>query len=368
MDLSIIANRFALLDIPQQLTLVVSTIGAGQAVRLTGPFVGAQLTGAVRVDEGVFYFRDLLEKRIVSLEDSLAREIFPVEELRARGLATPLRTRLLDSLRIRGLELDMGPDVWLRSSEANVQLGGQLVVNKAAGAYLLEGTLNAQRGTYRLPLRVATRQFLVTDGSVRYFGTPDLNAQLDLNATYTVTTVPVDEEPEQIRIFAHIGGTLLAPRLTLSSDVEPPLPETEIISYLLFGRPSFQLAATGDPKANQQFVVQQAAGLLSGELERALVSDLRVPLDYLELRPSDVGWGPWVARAGVQLGPKTFVIASATYCPQGQSLLPGATLQYRFSRQWRTELSAEPVNLCRRGSATSLEQQFGIDLLWERRY
>ena len=368
MDLSIIANRFELLDIQQQLTLVVSTIGPDQAVRLTGPFLGAQLTGAVRVDEGVFYFRDLLEKRIVSLEDSLAREIFPVEELRARGLATPLRTRLLDSLRIRGLELEMGPDVWLRSSEANVQLGGQLVVNKEAGAYLLEGTLNAQRGTYRLPLRVATRQFLVTDGSVRYFGTPDLNAQLDLNATYTVTTVPVDDEPEQIRIFAHIGGTLLAPRLTLTSDIEPPLPETEIISYLLFGRPSFQLAATGDPKANQQFVVQQAAGLLSGELERALVSDLRVPLDYLELRPSDVGWGPWVARAGVQLGPKTFVIASATYCPQGQSLLPGATLQYRFSRQWRTELSAEPVNFCRRGSATTLEQQFGIDLLWERRY
>jgi translocation and assembly module TamB len=368
MDLSIIANQFELLDVRDQLTLVVSTQGPDQAVKLTGPFIGAQLTGAVLVNEGVLYFRDLLEKRIISLEDSLAREVFSIEELRARGLATPLRTRLLDSLRIRELQLEMGPDVWLRSGEANVQLGGQLTVEKDAGAYRLDGTLNAQRGTYRLPLRVATRQFLVTDGSVQYFGTPDLNAQLDLNASYTVSTVPTENEPEQIEIYAHIGGTLLAPRLTLTSDVEPPLPETEIISYLLFGRPSFQLAATGDPRDNQRFVVQQAAGLLSGELERALVSDLRVPLDYLELRPSDVADGPWVARAGVQLGRKTFVIASATYCPVGQTFLPGATLQYRFSRQWRTEISAEPVNLCRRGSATTLDQQFGIDLLWERRY
>ena len=52
----------------------------------------------------------------------------------------------LDSLRIRGLDLDMGTDVWLRSNEANIQLTGTVALSKERSSYLLSGTLQAPRG------------------------------------------------------------------------------------------------------------------------------------------------------------------------------------------------------------------------------
>ena len=46
----------------------------------------------------------------------------------------------------------------------------------------VDGVLTTGRGTYRLPIGPATREFSVTRGEVRYFGTPDFNAALDIEA------------------------------------------------------------------------------------------------------------------------------------------------------------------------------------------
>ena len=50
----------------------------------------------------------------------------------------------------------------------------------------------------------------------------------------------------------------------------------------------------------------------------------------------------------------------------------GATLQFRFSPEWRTEASFEPVQNCAFADPnqlqTDLRQQVGFDLFWERRY
>src|SRR5207249_5941482 len=151
----------------------------------------------------------------------------------------------LDSLQIDDLELEMGSDVWLRSDEANIQLAGSVRLIKQRDQYLVSGTLQAVRGTYRLKVgSVLSREFVVTEGTVKYFGTPDQDAALDIAAKHVVHPVPTQAQrnPEDITVVAHITGTLLVPKVTLEAE-KRKLSQTEIISYLLFGTSSGGLAA-----------------------------------------------------------------------------------------------------------------------------
>ena len=84
-------------------------------------------------------------------------------QLREEGLATALEVLLLDSLRIDSLEVVMSRDTWLRSREANIQLAGSLTVDRGGDTFVLNGTLQTPRGSYRLDLMPAfTREFTVT--------------------------------------------------------------------------------------------------------------------------------------------------------------------------------------------------------------
>src|SRR5262249_21172845 len=160
------------------------------------------------------------------------------------------------------LRMNMGSEVWLRSTEANIQLAGNVIFSKEAAQYQVEGTLNTTRGTYRLPLagfEFATREFAVTRGDLRFLGTPDLNALVDIEAQYLLRRRVGDD----VRILVHIGGTLYFPTIALSSDARPPIPEAEIISYLLFGGPVNTTSAGA--KQAQQAAVQSVTSALYGQ-------------------------------------------------------------------------------------------------------
>jgi autotransporter translocation and assembly factor TamB len=266
----------------------------------------------------------------------------------------------------------MGEDVWLRSNEANIQLTGSVTVNKTRDTYLLSGTMQAPRGTYRLIVGPVTREFVVTRGTVQYFGTPDLDAALDIEASHVVHPLPGPGQPPEITVVAHIGGTLRLPRLTLTAE-NADYSQNELLSYLITGKPSFELSG-----GQGAYVRGVAASLLAGELERTVVSDLGVPLDYFEIRPGD----PTNPLSGAQLaagwaiGAKTFLVLNAGgFCQRTRQTRfmnsLGATLQFRFSPEWRTEASFEPIRNCAVGDAdftTTVTHQVGFDVFWERRY
>ena len=150
-------------------------------------------------------------------------------------------------------------------------------MSKLKREYRPVGTLEAVRGTYALKIGPVTRDFTVSQGTVRYFGTPDLNAELDITAQHVVRTVRTNEE---IPVVARITGTLYAPKLALESPVRPPIPETDLASYLIFGAPASDAIAAG-----QQTALQSAVAAFSSEVERFLISDLGVPIDYVEFQP-----------------------------------------------------------------------------------
>jgi hypothetical protein len=379
--LDINANEFKALEIRGDLSLTATA-----QLALRGPVFGATLTGTGTVTNGVLYFADLVEKRIIDLDapdPSMAGLIDTslAAVIQRQGLGPSFHSIFLDSLQIRDLALTMGSSVWLRSNEANIQLTGRLNVNKVNRNYLLTGTLQAPRGTYRLQVGPVSREFIVTQGTVRYFGTPDLDAGLDIDARHVVHRTPTGPTPTtgassgDIPIVAHIGGTLLVPRLTLSAEGQE-LSQTDIISYLMFGRPSAEIANTaGSAGAGRRaLLLGTAASLAAGELERSFVSDLGIPLDYVEIRPGDPGnplQGTSLA-AGWQIGRKTFFIVRASLCPAAVSKSLGASLQFRISPEWRTEASVAPVGSCITPTsgqkAGGQQQQVGVDLFWERRF
>jgi translocation and assembly module TamB len=382
LSLDIKATDFKALEVRNN----VSVTASGR-LTLRGPVFGATLTGQGTVTNGVLYFADLVEKRIIDL-DSPDPELAGLIDtslaavIRRQGLGPAFHNVFLDSLWIRDLQLNMGSSVWLRSNEANIQLSGRMTVNKINRTYRLTGTLLAPRGTYRMQVGPVTREFLVTSGTVNYFGTPDLDAGLDIEAEHVVHPAQVVAQQTNtatsrcspngdVVVVAHIGGSLIVPRLTLSTK-DCTMPQTDIISYLMFGQPSADIAS-GDQstaaQARKALLVSTAASVAAGEIERSVVSDLGIPLDYVEIRPGDPD-NPFQGATfavGKQIGARTFFIVRARVCPNTVGTAVGASLQFRFSPEWRTEASVETVGQCI-STGTTLRRQVGADLFWERRY
>jgi autotransporter translocation and assembly factor TamB len=375
LSLGITALDLAALDIPDFLTLSVSG-----DVALSGPMYEASLTGRGTATRGVLFFADLLRKDIVNLEDALFAEFVDTSLIRQQGLGARVHSRFLDSLRIDSLRLEVGDEFWMRSRDANVQLGGAVFVNKLRGEYRLTGTLEARRGTYRLQLGLGnSREFTVTGGEIRYLGTPDLNADLDVDAEHEVRTTL----GEDLRVFVNIGGTLYDPRLRLTSEVVTAsgggrglaLSEPEIIGYLLFGAPTLAAGAS-QGGLQSRLVTQQVFGALSGQIEYSLIADMGVPLDYLQIRPTTSlgGLSGFQAAFGKQfevLGTTAFLSASPHFCSREAFRLEGvgAGLEFRLNRQWLVSASVDPIRSCEIGTAwTAPNYQFGADLFWEKRF
>src|SRR5213079_1966728 len=286
LDLQIAADQFKALDLRNNVAITASG-----RLSLKGPVFGDTLTGQANVTSGVLYFADLVQKRIVNLDELADTSLAAL--IQQQRLGPEFQNVFLDSLRIEYLELEMGSDVWLRSDEANIQLAGSARLTKQRNQYLVSGTLQAVRGTYRLKVGPVSREFVVTQGTVKYFGTPDQDAALDIEARHVVHPVPTaaQRNPEDITVVAHIGGTLLVPKVTLGAE-KRDLSQTEIISYLLFGKSSLDLGGGdqgGGGIADQRALLRSALSVLSGEIEQTIVSG-GVPVDYVEIRPG--GGGP----------------------------------------------------------------------------
>jgi len=164
----------------------------------------------------------------------------------------------------------MGRDVWLRSEEANVNLGGAVSITRSrqargpdAGAaqLALTGALQTVRGTYRLNLGPVQRTFEVERGEIAFFGEPDLNPTIDIAALHTVRQYSKQGAQPDVRVRVNIGGTLLAPSATLSTPDSARVKNADLISYLVTGGPSFEIAAQ-----NSDYYASTAARVLLSSL------------------------------------------------------------------------------------------------------
>ncbi len=365
LDLTAVGDDFLVMNVRGFLSL-----SATANVRLRGPVFGSTLTGSATATRGIVYFADLITKDVVNLEDPLFRAFVDTTMLREEGLGAAFENRFLDSLRIDSLDVRIGREVWLRSNEANIQLTGGVTVDKVRDQYRLNGALQTPRGNYRLDLvETVSRDFAVTRGEVQYFGTPDLNADLDIEAQHVVRV----RGREDVNILITIGGTLYQPRLTLSSDISPPLSDAEIMSYLLFGGS----AADASQARAAQVVGEELSNVLSGQISTFFVSNLDVPLDYFQIRPAGSGGFQSGAEVAVGkefrvLGRSAFLTAAPRLCPRlaSRPVDISGSLEFRFSQRWLLVASAEPGRSCDFFTAPTddIRYQLGLDLIWEMSY
>jgi translocation and assembly module TamB len=374
MNLGFSATRFLVIDVPNFLRLRPSG-----TLRLQGGFAHPVLTGSGELTGSVIYFADLVTKQIVDLEDPLYADLVDTTAFRKQSLGAAFQSRFLDSLEIRNVQFVLGSEVWLRSSEANIQLEGDVTINKVRKAYRIDGDFDAQRGNYSLRIGPVIRDFTLERGKVRYLGTPDLNALLDLQARHIVHTMDGEELP----IVAKIGGSILEPSLSLSSPGRV-MAERDLVSYLMFGRSEFQQSAGGQATGVTQAVQAGVAMLstaLTSEVQRSLVNDFGIGIDLLELRPGFSNGGltgvtsATQLTAGWQLGSKWFVAFNAGLCLGAQagsisSRNFGASLEYRVTKFWRTQVIAAPAQSCLSGTTSTTQSLYklGANLLWERDY
>lgn len=372
LGLDLRAYNFVALDVPDFLEMQ-----ADGNIQLRGPLFHATMTGSATMRNSVVYFADLISKSIVNLEDPLYADLVDSAAIRERGLGAAFQSRFLDSLTIQNFQFQAAEGVWLRSSEANIQLEGGVTVQKNRNLYRLDGEFRAIRGTYNLRLLAITRSFDVTRGAVRYFGDPDLNADLDIEARHRLPSSDAEAAIRDLEITANITGTLRQPKLNLASNIRPPLSQTELISLLILRRTNSSAYASGQ---SQQAV--QLAGLLAqtiaSEFENVLRGQSQGGVDVVEIRPGTsfgVSGQSTISRlsAGWQLGNRWFVSLNTGFCPDFQQFDYrnfGASLDYRLSSNASVSVSAEPYQTCLVGGSgvAAKRYQFGSDLRWGREF
>ncbi|MEZ4586825.1 MAG: translocation/assembly module TamB domain-containing protein [Gemmatimonadales bacterium] len=384
LDLRILSEDFRFINARDYLTLEAAT-----EVALTGPLERPVLTGSATATNSVLYFADLIAKDIVNLEDPMNADLVDTTMLRAQDLGAQFQSRFLDSLQIRDLRFRVGEGVWLRSNEANLQLEGRVTVNKErwtprAREYRVSGEFQTPRGTYTLKLGPVFRTFTVEQGTLRYFNTADLDAQIDIEARRVVRAV--GSEREEYPIIAKVTGTLLAPKLALTLPADrAPLSERDLLALLITGAPAGSLFRPQGSLQADEVGWSIGSTVLSSELQRALIGDAgggRV-FDLVEIRPGFAQGNSLFAGSGNvttlafgrQLASKLFAIFSAGACFSGDAFSYkyfGASLEYRLHPTLRFQLSAEPVQSCLSQTAQAFGAgsiyQFATDLRWDREY
>ena len=271
-------------------------------VRLEGSYSRPVISGDLFVDQGTLFLEEF--QRVAEVSDLFFERSAALADLSpldaTAGGSQPFaasQNLFLQNIRMENTTLTVQRDSWIRGEQMSVELDGQLEVlyDRQSQDLTLVGVLEAVRGSYALEILGSsgfTRQFQVAGGTVQFLGTPGFNPDLGLTAEHDIRT----PEGDRFTIIAEVTGTLLSQRVALRSD-EPGFTEDDLLSYLLFGRPSYALTSG----QNQAFAPALAAGLgtlglssFSNQLGAAVIQGLGLDfLGYLSITQQDMGvFGP----------------------------------------------------------------------------
>lgn len=327
---------------------------AGGTVNVGGPLDTLSVTGQVSVTRGVVYIPEPATYDVINTADPA---IFAVTD---SGTARALGVEPTSEM-IRNLEMEVAVEVqrgtFARSAEANVEVYGTLEVHKVFGIdeYGVTGVLNTDQGDYTF----LGKRFNVSRGSVRFVGREELNPLLQIIANYEVQQA--GRAPLDIRVV--LGGTLERPTISLESDAQPTLSQSDLISFLAFGRSSsslLQFSGTGlqGGGSGGSSLAGNVAALATRQLAAiglgALVDEARGELadvtraDVLNITPAqlpaDLSLGAVQTllsgteiEIGKYLDRRTFVIGRI----RPTLAVPGATLERRLTERLRLRTTLE---------------------------
>lgn len=253
-NLALGAQSFRALNQRSLADLYFTTPTSLDSLRLRGPIENPTLTGNLRVDHSSIYLadRDLARKQNVEL---IAEPTAAPSDVTGVALVSTLLTNLNPNVTVT-----LGEDVRLKSAEANVVMGsGQLVLGKSSESSTrrlaktgelipnlqLQGSLLTQGGTYNLNLGLVQREFTVQRGGTLTFDGPPEFPVVDIKATYEVRQA----RDRPLNVIVELAGRMPNPVITFESDAGYDLSTSDILSYLLIGRPGLDF--TSNQQANE---------------------------------------------------------------------------------------------------------------------
>jgi autotransporter translocation and assembly factor TamB len=227
----------------------------------------------------------------------------------------------------------------------NVEVTGELnvVFDRQTEDLRLTGTLNTVRGTYRIEATpVFAKIFDVQEGTVTFPGTPGVNPNLSLQAVHRVRT----PRAESIEITAQIVGTLENPRVTLRSETDPNISQSDLVSYLFIGMPSYAIGsgATSSSSFGQEQATSLGLTYITSGLQ-SLVQGTGL-LDYVGLSAaqSTGNEGSAIQNTQIELGryisPSMFVVVTQRLGTESGTT-PNVRLEWRLTRTYRADLYIE---------------------------
>jgi translocation and assembly module TamB len=344
-----------------------------------GPLKRPNVTASLFVPRANLVADPLGARSALDLGSAQARELLGATEVPVAVSTMDPVARLGQYMNVTQASVTLGDEVWVRTPESNIKLGGALDIKSApSGLLALDGEVSANRGTFLLELGVVKRSFRVDSGSVRFFGSDAVPAKVGVYATNVVRSSTGEETP----IHVAITGTFDKVALSLSTDddVFSGAPESEVISLLVFGAPTFALSS------QSQSTVKAVTGVFFPSLGGAVQPTLQRLLPYFNTFELSTAGGQQdfssTSRvlgsvfnnlniaAGKQIGNRTFLRINAGLCrsSSGSSdvkISPGLSAEYRFSpvlyAQIGVDQGAAPCTQLGSGG-TLPPYQFGFDL------
>jgi autotransporter translocation and assembly factor TamB len=234
------------------------------------------------------------------------------------------------------IEVEIARNAWIRRNDANIELGGELHLDKEPFAPLrISGRVRLLRGWYAFQ----GRRFDIDRGTITFTGASPLEPVFNVTAShhadfYTVTV--------------HVEGSGDKPTLTLSAD--PPLEQADILAVLLFGKPVAELGR-GQAVGLQDKALDLAAGYVMPELRTSVMNTLG--LDALDVQlPGDVS-NPGQVRVGRYVTGDVFVSLAHEF-----GVHAGEVVRVEYSLTRSISVSG----------STSTRGASGVDVFWHHRY
>jgi translocation and assembly module TamB len=222
--------------------------------------------------------------------------------------ALTVRSSIFDQMSIN-VTIIIHRDTWIRHPDASVELAGHVQAIKQPGGPLrLVGEVDTVHGW----ITFNNQTFTLVSGQILFTGGNKIDPSLNLDAQYTVPQYIID---------VLVTGFASKPQIKLQSN--PPLPNADILSLLLFGKTSSSLGQ-GQSALLQQQASRMAAGVGASIIGQALSSSLG-------LQDLGIGLNGSAGNAGVSLsryaGKNTYL--SAAESTTGRKV----SIQY-YIRRW----------------------------------
>lgn len=300
---------------------------------LSGTMDAATLKGELEVREGTADIDRLFQDQ--------PREIQIVSDPQQEaGVITVKKTKPERSVFMNGLTTDVDLRVprnfWIKGRKKNIEVSGSVNLKKAPEeSFTFLGSVNTVRGTYEFQNKL----FTISRGQATFIGLEKPNPNLDIEALTRI---------KEVDIILRIGGTAKRPELTLDSS--PPMQEADIISYLVFGKPT-DSATTQQAFKAEETALNISGKLAAGKLEEILAETFH--LDALSIEPGMEELTKGTVSLGKYVTPRVFVVYEHPF-EEGES--PELDISYEINRNFEIE------------TQVGNERTTGVDLIWEHEF